>query len=165
MNFWVMPYHHQSLVKFKYVFWNGGRGENLYHECFYCNHIGPERDRWTSPLSNSSSSFQKSLTALSTASSRSVFGKFEFFFGFTIRAIWVLGSIVLKFNILFFLRIKIFPDDFQPIFEFIIWPFKAPDKGEINEFDHRNFIGICFLLRLLLVNRSKSHHRYLNTLK
>ena len=25
MNFWVMPYHHQCLVKFKIIFWNGGR--------------------------------------------------------------------------------------------------------------------------------------------
>ena len=51
----------------------------------------------------------------------------------------MLGSIVLKFNILFFLRIKFFTDDFQPVFEFIIRPFKTPDKGETNEFDHLKF--------------------------
>ena len=57
----------------------------------------------------------------------------------------MLGSIVLKFNILFFLRIKFFPDDFQPIFEFIIRPFKTPDKREIYQFDHIRFKRLNFI--------------------
>ena len=77
----------------------------------------------------------------------------------------MLGSIVLKFNILFFLRIKFFPDDFQPIFEFIIRPFKTPYNEEINEFGHLRFRKIYLSVRLLLVKRSKSHQRYLNALK
>ena len=54
---------------------------------------------------------------------------------------------------------------FYPVFEFIIWPFKTPDKGETNEFDHLRFWEIYHSLRLLLVKRSKSHQRYLNALK
>ena len=30
-------------------------------------------------------------------------------------------------------------NDFYPVFEFIIRPFKTPDMGEANEFDHLRF--------------------------
>ena len=127
--------------------------------------MGPERDRWSFPFSNSSNSFQKSLTALSTASSRSVFRKFRYVSGFTKRAIRVLGSIVLKLSMLLFMWLYFLLYDFYPIFEFIIWPFKTPDKGETNEFNHLKFYKIYHPLRLLLVKRSKSHQKYLNALK
>ena len=32
MSLWIMHYHHQSLEKFKYVFWLGGEEENLCDE-------------------------------------------------------------------------------------------------------------------------------------
>ena len=44
----------------------------------------------------------------------------------------MLGSIVLKLNMLLLVRLYFMFYDFYPVYEFIKESFKAPDKGKVN---------------------------------